>query len=137
MRVTDEMLLNAERKAKIYKIYDGKGLYAEIPPSGNIRWRWKFTFEGKENKFSVGIYPEVSLEEARVRHKQLYAFLKNGLNPSECVKEMKAITKAKELEQDKIKKEQSKLKSVVKLYEKKINHLRLGIKSLLDELQYE
>lgn len=40
---------------KLYKVADEKGLYLEVTPTGFIRWRLKYRFDGKEKLLSVGI----------------------------------------------------------------------------------
>lgn len=90
MKLNDEELLTAPTKAKVYKIYDGQGLFAEVPPRGNIRWRFKYRFGGKEKKLSLGVYPKVSIIEARNRLAQLRALLELGVDPSVDRRESKA-----------------------------------------------
>lgn len=50
-----------------YKLFDGKGLFLLISPSGSKGWRFKYRFCGREKLISLGTYPEVSLAEARIR----------------------------------------------------------------------
>jgi hypothetical protein len=49
---------------KPYKLYDTKGLYLEVDPSGGKYWRFKYKFP-KEKRISLGVYPEMSLADAR------------------------------------------------------------------------
>lgn len=44
---------------------DGGGLYLLINPNGAKWWRFKYRYTGKEKLLSFGVYPEVSLSEAR------------------------------------------------------------------------
>ena len=53
-----------EGKARI-RLTDAGGLYLEVAPSGSKRWFWKYYFEGKEKRLSLGSYPDVSLKDAR------------------------------------------------------------------------
>ena len=50
---------NAKPGPKPLRLYDGRGLYLEITPSGGRGWRFKYTFAGKEKRISLGVYPEV------------------------------------------------------------------------------
>ena len=52
-------------KEKIYKIFDGGGLYLAVTPSGGKLWNIKYRFKGKSKKISIGSYPAVSLSLAR------------------------------------------------------------------------
>ena len=62
---------NSIRKAKIlekqYKIYDGDGMFLLIHPNGSKYWRMKYTFDDKSKLASFGVWPGVSLKEARER----------------------------------------------------------------------
>ena len=44
---------------------DGKGLYLLLHPNGSKYWRMKYQFSGKEKTLAFGVWPEVSLTEAR------------------------------------------------------------------------
>ena len=78
---------NSIRKAKIlekqYKIYDGDGMFLLIHPNGSKYWRMKFTFDGKSKLASFGVWPGVSLKEARERRDAAKLNIKMGINPVE------------------------------------------------------
>ena len=57
--------LDGTATSKPYKVTDEKGLYLEVKPSGSKLWRFKYRFAGKEKLLSVGIYPDISLKQAR------------------------------------------------------------------------
>lgn len=82
MKLTDLDLQNAERRNKIYKLYDGGGLSVEVPPAGNLRWRFKYTFQGREKRLSLGLYPEVAIEVARGLRDELKRLLTEGVDPA-------------------------------------------------------
>jgi integrase len=64
-------------------------MYLEVTPSGGKYWRLKYRFNGKEKKLSVGIYPEVSLADARERRFFARKQLASGIDPSEAKQEQK------------------------------------------------
>jgi len=78
---------NSIRKAKIlekqYKIYDGDGVFLLIHPNGSKYWRMKYTFDGKSKLASFGVWPGVSLKEARERRHEAKQKIKSGINPVE------------------------------------------------------
>lgn len=84
---------SANPKDKPYKLSDGKGLYLEVRPNGGKWWRFKYRFEDKEKRISLGTYPEVSLAEAREKRDAARVLVAKGTNPSEDRKEKKATTK--------------------------------------------
>lgn len=47
------------------RLYDSAGLYLEVAATGSKRWFWKYYFEGKEKRLSLGSYPDVGVKEAR------------------------------------------------------------------------
>lgn len=93
MALTDISIKNAKPREKTYKLADGGGLYIEISPSGGKWWRYKFRFNGKESRISLGTYPEVGLKEARERHLEERKKLALGVNPNEARKQKKVNTK--------------------------------------------
>lgn len=87
---------NAKPKEKAYKLFDGKGLYLEVLPSGSKLWRLKFRGEaGKENRISFGAYPDVSLEQAREKRDEARKLKASGIDPSENRKAVKAAKQNK------------------------------------------
>lgn len=65
MPITDKAAKAAAPKEKPYKIADGGGMYLEVMPNGSKYWRLKYRHEGKEKRLALGVYPEVSILEAR------------------------------------------------------------------------
>ena len=83
MPLTDTTIRNAKPSAKPAKLYDGGGLYLEVSPAGGKWWRIKYRFDGKEKRLSLGVYPDVSLKDARERRDTTRKLLANGVDPSE------------------------------------------------------
>jgi integrase len=65
MALTDKSCKNAKASDKLQKKADGKGLYLLITPAGGKYWRMKYRYAGKEKTLALGVYPEVSLADAR------------------------------------------------------------------------
>ncbi len=89
MKLTNTTIRNTKPKEKAYRLFDGNGLYLEIAPSGGKWWRFKYRFNGKEKRISLGTYPEVSLKTARERRDGSRKLLSNGIDPSEHRKHTK------------------------------------------------
>ena len=68
---------------KTYRVFDERGLYVEVTLKGAKRWRFKYRFQGKERLLSVGIYPDVSLKQARMRRDELRSQIADGIDPSQ------------------------------------------------------
>lgn len=89
MKLTATTIKNAKPKIKTYKLFDGRGLYLEVKPNGAKRWRFKYMFEGKEKLISLGLYPDISLKDAREAHQEARSMVAKGINPSEARKAQK------------------------------------------------
>ncbi|MBQ9407701.1 MAG: integrase arm-type DNA-binding domain-containing protein [Desulfovibrio sp.] len=96
-KLTDTAIKTAKPKEKSYKLTDGEGLYVEVAPGGGKYWRIKYRYGGKEKRLSLGVYPAVSLMEARGRAAEVKATLRRGLDPSEERKTAKAEARAAEV----------------------------------------
>jgi len=46
----------ATAQKKTVRLFDGRGLYLEIAPTGSRWWRFKYRFAGKEKRISIGVY---------------------------------------------------------------------------------
>ena len=90
MPLTDTTLRNAKPGEKQIKLFDGHGLFLLIAPSGTKAWRLKYSFLGREKLISLGLYPTVSLKEARERAATARKDIENGIDPSEKRKLEKA-----------------------------------------------
>lgn len=69
-------------KDKLYAVSDEKGLYIEVSTTGGKWWRFKYRFDGKQKRLSVGTYPDVGLKQARDQRDQLRKQIANGVDPS-------------------------------------------------------
>lgn len=81
--VSDAALRAAKPAHKAYKISAGGGLYLEVTPSGSKLWRWKYRLLGKENRFALGSYPDLTLKEARELAETARKLVKQGLHPAQ------------------------------------------------------
>ena len=82
MSLTNTAVRNAKPGDKTIKLYDERGLYIEISPSGGKWWRFKYRYNGKEKRLSLGVYPDVSLKDARDRRNDARKLVANGIDPS-------------------------------------------------------
>jgi hypothetical protein len=83
MPLTNTTILNAKPDEKTRRLHDERGLYLEISPSGGKWWRLKYRFDGKEKRLSLGVYPDISLKDARERRDEARKLVANGIDPSE------------------------------------------------------
>ena len=82
MPLKDVAVRNAKPTAKPRKISDGGGLHVLIQPTGGKLWRLAYRFAGKQKALALGVYPAVSLEEARRRRDEAKKLLARSIDPS-------------------------------------------------------
>ncbi len=89
MSLTDIACKTAKPEEKSKKLSDGAGLYLEVMPNGSKYWRLKYRYSGKEKRLAFGVYPEVSLKEAREKRDEARKALADGQDPSQLKKQKK------------------------------------------------
>jgi integrase len=87
--LTAKEALGAKAKEKDYKLYDEKGLYLLVTKKDRKYWRYKYRFNGREQVLSLGVFPEVSLKEARDGRDAARKQLAQGTSPSEAKQQAK------------------------------------------------
>lgn len=105
--LTDATVKAAKAGDKNKHLFDGKGLFLLIPPMKldpdgkplptSKWWRFKYTYAKKSKTISFGVYPDISLAEARTRRDDARKLLANDVDPSE-VKKAKKASKTTEAE---------------------------------------
>lgn len=84
--LTEVKVKQAKPKSRSYKLADGGGLYLEVATNGSRYWRYKYRalVDGrrKEKRLALGVYPEVSLKQARDLHASAHAMVSRGGDPS-------------------------------------------------------
>ena len=93
MKLTARQVETAKPKDKSYKLSDGGGLYLEVTASGSRYWRLKYRYGGKEKRLAFGVYPEVSLAEARDKRDVAKKVIAAGNDPGEIKKAEKIAKK--------------------------------------------
>ena len=91
MKLNARQVDAAKPREKAYKLADGAGLYLEVVPSGSRYWRMKYRFNGKEKRLAFGVYPAVSLAQARALRDEAKKKLAEGIDPSFAKKEEKLV----------------------------------------------
>lgn len=92
MKLTDTAIRKAKAQKKQQKLTDGDGMFLLVHPNGGKYWRFKYRFAGKEKVLALGVYPEVSLADARERRTEARKVLAAGNDPAEVKKEAKRLT---------------------------------------------
>lgn len=88
--LTATQVSNAKPKEKMYKLFDGGGLFLQVNPSGGKHWKMKYRKnDGKESLLSFGSYPAVSLEQARRMRDEARSQKALGIDPGAARQEEK------------------------------------------------
>ena len=89
MALTATTIKTCKPKDKAYKLTDGGGLYLLVSPSGGKWWRFDYRFQSKRKTLSMGVYPAISLKDARDRRDEAKKQLANGIDPAMVRKSQK------------------------------------------------
>jgi len=85
MKLTDLKCRTEKPTKKPRKIFDGGGMYLEVMPTGSKYFRMKYRFKVggkvKEKRMALGIYPETSLKEARIKRDEAKRLIHEGKDP--------------------------------------------------------
>lgn len=84
----------ADKAERGKKLADGNGLHLFITPAGTATWRIKYRHGGKEKLFSIGPYPDISLKAARIELEQARTWLREGKDPVDQRRIMRAANAA-------------------------------------------
>ena len=91
MALTDTAIRAAKAEDKARKLFDGDGLFLFVTPTGTKSWRLKYRFLNKEKLLGLGLYPQVSLKEARERAAAARKLVESGKDPSVERKQSKVL----------------------------------------------
>ncbi|WP_313683294.1 integrase arm-type DNA-binding domain-containing protein [Pantoea sp.] len=83
MALTDIKVRTAKPTDKQCKLTDGNGMHLLVHPNGSRYWRLQYRFGGKQKMLALGVYPDVSLADARVRRDDARKLLANGIDPGD------------------------------------------------------
>jgi len=83
MALTDIKVRTAKPTDKQYKLTDGSGMHLLVHPNGSKYWRLQYRFDGKQKMLALGVYPDVSLADARTRRDDARKLLANNIDPGD------------------------------------------------------
>lgn len=86
MALTAPKVKKAKPRETAYKLADKEGLYLLVHPNGSKYWRLKYRLAGKEKVLALGVYPDVSLAEAREDATEAKKKIRRGVDPVQARK---------------------------------------------------
>jgi len=93
MALTSKQIQAAKPRDKDYKLSDGRSMYLLVTKNGAKYWRMKYRFFGKEKTLAIGVYPEITLKEARETRDEARKLIRNDIDPNAKKQERKAVRK--------------------------------------------
>lgn len=84
---------NAKPREKPYKLSDERGLFLLVHPNGSRYWRLNYRFGDKQKTVSFGVYPEVTLAEARAKRDEARKQVADGTDPGAAKQEAKRVAR--------------------------------------------
>ena len=102
-QLTELSIKQAKPKEKQYKLTDGEGMYLRVYPNGSKYWQLQYWFDGKQKILSLGVWPNISLKEARDKRFLAKKIIKEGIDPNDEKKERLEV-QSFEREKEKIRK---------------------------------
>lgn len=79
--LTQLQITAAKQKAKPYSLSDGQGLALFVQPSGAKLWRFRYRFGGCPKTLHLGLWPTISLADARERCREARKAIAAGNDP--------------------------------------------------------
>lgn len=95
MPLTEMACRNAKPSTRSYKLFDSGGLYLEVSQNGSRHWRMKYRIFDKEKRLSFGVYPAVTLLEARQKREEAKTLLRDQIDPGVIKKEERRLATLK------------------------------------------
>lgn len=89
MALTDTALRALKPRDKTYTLTDGRGLYIEVLPTGGTTWRFRYRLNGKQEKLTLGRYPDLTLKAARQKRDEAAQQVATGGSPAKQKQEAK------------------------------------------------
>ena len=93
MPLTDTRIRNAKSQPKTYKLSDGGGMYLLVTPDGGRYWRLDYRFAGKRRTLALGVYPVVTLANARKQRDEARRLLAQDTDPNTTKRTRKRAAK--------------------------------------------
>lgn len=91
--LTETQCRNAAAPEKnVKKYFDGGGLCLQVSPDGKKYWRLYYRLPGSKQQKTVsfGVYPKVSLKQARQRRDEVKLLIARGIDPKQAAKQLRA-----------------------------------------------
>lgn len=93
MPLTDTGIKALKPRTAAYAKADGHGLVIEVLPTGSKVWRLRYRLSGRQEKVTIGPYPEFTLAEARDKAAEMRRLVARGESPAASKRREKAAAR--------------------------------------------
>lgn len=90
MALTALEVSKSKATGKMQRLADGGNMYLLIQPNGAKYWRMDYRLAGKRKTLAIGVYPGMSLSNAREQREQARKLIANGVDPVAAKQAQKA-----------------------------------------------
>ena len=80
--LSDTRIRAAKPMERPYKLFDERGLYLLVTPTGNRLWRLRYRMGALEKLLALGAYPDVPLKRAREKRDEARKLVADGIDPN-------------------------------------------------------
>lgn len=91
MPLSNAAVKAARPRSRAYKMFDERGLFLFVTPSGLRSWRLKYRVDGREKLLCLGQWPDLQLVDARDRAEEARGLIGQGVDPSGTAKAVRQI----------------------------------------------
>ncbi len=82
MALSNAAVKAARPRSRAYKMFDERGLFLFVAPTGLRAWRMRYRIGGREKLLSLGQWPDVQLVDARTSAEEARGLIVQGVDPS-------------------------------------------------------
>lgn len=90
-KLTVTEIRNIKATGKVQRLFAGDGLYLEVSPSGGKLWRLKYRYGGKEKRLALGVFPTVTMVEARRAAEDARSLVRSSIDPGAARQKLKRL----------------------------------------------
>lgn len=94
MGLTELGVKRLAKKGKVFEVQDGGGLYLRVSPGGQKSWVYRYYFNGRTLRVTLGKWPGIGLADARRQAGEAMKQVQQGVDPGQVIREKKAKMKA-------------------------------------------
>jgi hypothetical protein len=80
--LTETKIRFAKPRERPYKLFDERGLFLLVAPTGGRLWRLRYRLGKREKLISLGAYPDVPLKRAREKRDEARKLIADDIDPS-------------------------------------------------------